>query len=390
MYKLKGMGLAKIDIYQSYLKMRYNRKLSPIKVQEKIVMELLSFLHKIKNLFLITLIASNISPCNALTPNHMKVIGQVVWAKGTVKAALPNAKPRRLARRSEVYEHDTLMSDPAGTGEIVFTDNSVLSLRENSIVQIDKYTYNKGAAPGKDTFVANVAKGGFRTVTGAISKNNPGGYKATTPVAIIGVSGTRYSIYFDPAKNDMAAKLDQGAISISNPQGQVTLQKCSGGGSCVNQVYAQVKGPDVAPVTVTQEPAVFKVEPPLTTTNGFPDSGATSTTTESSPSSTDTGTDTSTDTGTDTSTDTDTGTDTGTDTSTDTGTDTSTDTGTDTSTDTGTDTSTATSTGTSTDTSTGTGTGTATSTDTGTDTNTTTTKSPQKNTPTTVGSFCIN
>ncbi len=257
-------------------------------------MEILSFLRKIKNIFLIAILASHISPCDALASDQLKVIGQVVWAKGTVKAVLPNAEPRVLARRSEVYEHDTLTSDPAGTGEIVFTDNSVLSLRESSTVQIDHYNYNKGVAKGKDTFVMSVAKGGFRTVTGAISKNNPGGYKATTPVAIIGVSGTRYSIYFDAAKKSMAAKLDQGTIFISNPQGQIKLQRCMAGeGDCINHLYAQVRGRNVAPVIVKQEPAVFKVEPPLTTTNGFPDSGTTSPTTESSQPNTSTTTESS-------------------------------------------------------------------------------------------------
>ncbi|MCC2666428.1 MAG: hypothetical protein K0R24_470 [Gammaproteobacteria bacterium] len=265
-------------------------------------MDLLSFLRKIKNIFLITLIASHIPPCHAFTLDQPKVIGQVVWAKGTVKAALPNAEPRILARRSEVYEHDTLTSDSTSTGEIVFTDNSVLSLRENSTVQIDQYNYTKGAAPSKDTFVANVAKGGFRTITGAISKNNPEGYKANTPVATIGVSGTRYSVYFDPTKKNMAAKLDQGTIFISNSHGQITLKKCAEGGSCVNQVYAQVKGVNVAPVAVKQEPAVFKVEPPLTTTHGVPESGITSPTPEPSPSSTSTDTNTNTNTNTNTTT----------------------------------------------------------------------------------------
>jgi hypothetical protein len=201
-----------------------------------------------------------------------QIIGQVVWAKGTLKGTLPNAEARTLARRSAVYEHDTLMTDPTSTGEIVFTDDSVLTLREDSTVQIDKYKYGKGKAPNEDTFAINVVKGGFRTITGAISKNNPGGYVATTPVANIGVSGTAYSVYYNPAKKDMAAKLDKGGIVVSNSKGKVNLTKCppgqkkgDAGSGCVDSVYAQV-GENAAPQAVAQQPAAFNSEPPITAT----------------------------------------------------------------------------------------------------------------------------
>ena len=240
------------------------------------VMERLSFLSYIKFIFLIFISASTISLSYALMPAQPQIIGQVVWTKGTLKAALPSAAPRALARRSEIYQHDTLTTDASSSGEIVFTDNSKLSVREDSIIEIDQYRYSKGAAKDKDAFIVNVAKGGFRTITGAISKNNPGGYKATTPVATIGVSGTNYSVYFDPNKKTMAAKLNKGSIFISNQQGTVQLKKCSTdqqGKNCMNTVYAEVKGSDSAPTLLTEQPTVFDVEPPLTNT-AFPAAAA--------------------------------------------------------------------------------------------------------------------
>lgn len=234
-------------------------------------METFSFLkHTLFILFTLVLTAST-SVSYAVEPSHPG-IGRVVWVKGTLKAALPNTEARALVRSSAVYEHDTLMTDPASTGEIVFTDDSVLSLREDSTVQIDQYRYGKGTVPNNDTFVANVAKGGFRTITGAISKNNPGGYKATTPVATIGVSGTMYSVYFNHLKGTLAAKLDKGIIYISNAKGNLKLTKCASNelnSRCVNQIYAEVNGANIAPTAVPQQPTVFNAEPPLTAA-GFP------------------------------------------------------------------------------------------------------------------------
>src|SRR5579862_8762839 len=124
-----------------------------------------------------------------------QTIGQVVWVKNTLKAQLPNAEVRTLARRSAIYEHDTLTTDPNSSAEVEFTDDSSMALQENSSVTINQYSHGQGKPSGGDAFVVDVIKGGFRTVTGLISKNNPGGYKANTPVVTVGVMGTIYSLY---------------------------------------------------------------------------------------------------------------------------------------------------------------------------------------------------
>lgn len=235
-------------------------------------MESWSFLKYLVFIFFTLLLTTSTSLSYALQPTLPAIIGQVVWVKGTLKAALPNGETRLLVRRSAVYEHDKLMTEAASTGEVVFTDNSVLALREDSIVEIDHYRYGKDGSSHKDAFVANVAKGGFRTITGAISKNNPGGYKAVTPVATIGVNGTIYSVYFNRVKGTLAAKLDKGMISIANAKGTLQLTKCDANKNdtrCTNQIYAEVNGNNVAPTAVSQQPSVFNVEPPLTAT-AFP------------------------------------------------------------------------------------------------------------------------
>jgi hypothetical protein len=232
-------------------------------------MEARSLLKQMTFIFFTLLLMAGISQSYALDPALSQAIGQAVWVKGTLKAELPRAETRVLARRSAVYEHDTLTTDSTSTGEIVFTDNSVMTLRENSTIEIDKYRHGKSSPEKDDAFIVNVAKGGFRTITGAISKNNPGGYKAATPVATIGVSGTMYSVYFDPTKGSLAAKLGKGSIFISNQKGTLTLNKCNKSDkpeSCINRVYAEVSNSNTAPAAVSQQPAVFNAEPPLTAT----------------------------------------------------------------------------------------------------------------------------
>jgi hypothetical protein len=193
-------------------------------------------------------------------------IGQVVWVKGILKAVQPNASPRVLSRRSPIFEKDTLMTSDKSTGEIVFSDNSLLSLRENTTLQIAEYQYGAGNQPSKDTFTANIVKGGFRTITGAISKNHPEGYETKTPVATIGTLGTLYSVYINGGK--LYAKVDRGGIILTNSKGRVVLQRCSQQQKdkktpCVSNPYGYVSV-DSAPVSITSEPTIFTSDPSVT------------------------------------------------------------------------------------------------------------------------------
>ena len=195
-----------------------------------------------------------------------QTIGQVVWVKNNLKAQLPNAEVRTLARRSPIFEHDTLMTDPNSSAEIAFTDDSSLALQENSSVTISQYSHGQGKSSSSDAFVVDVIKGGFRTVTGLISKNNPGGYKANTPVVTVGVMGTIYSLYFNPKTSHSAVKIQSGSILVSNSLGEVRLTKCPADvPHCVEKLYAEINGRNAAPQAVAIEPAVFTSEPPLTT-----------------------------------------------------------------------------------------------------------------------------
>jgi hypothetical protein len=207
----------------------------------------------------------NMAPSFAETP----VVGLVVWVTGTMKAAMPNASPRSLSRRSPVYETDTITTDKGGAGEIVFLDNSIVSVRNDTTLQIAKYHYAKNAPAGNNTETLNLIKGGFRTITGAITKENPENYKTTTPVATIGVAGTVYSAYFDRSTKDLFTKLDSGRVFVSNTAGKITLSKSPATKSkCAVDMYSKVSS-DSAPIVLCDQPEIFLTDPPLIPV-GFP------------------------------------------------------------------------------------------------------------------------
>ena len=182
--------------------------------------------------------------------------GQVVWVKGSVSAMGANNVSRTLERRGVVYPQDTIVTDASGSGEIVFSDNTLLSISPDSKVKIEQYQYTHGAAPSQDKYIVNIAKGGFRTITGAIAKSNPNSYQVNTPVATIGVRGTQWGINIISGK--MYLKIEKGQIEIVTPKGKLILNKDT------DKLYAAIDMANPVPMLVNAfPPGVFSSEPDL-------------------------------------------------------------------------------------------------------------------------------
>jgi len=188
-------------------------------------------------------------------------VGQMVWVKGGVHAS-GEAGSRVLSRRSTVYEHDSITTDAGGSGEIVFSDTSLLTLRVGTAFSIDSYKFSKGNH-SDDHSTLSVAKGGFRTITGLISKSNPSGYQVNTPVATIGVRGTEYDVYCGSnlqdvnsnGQNGCAFALESGSIYVANSACQRDLDS--------SHRYAVAFSPSECPELVSHRPAAFNYLVPI-------------------------------------------------------------------------------------------------------------------------------
>ncbi len=151
------------------------------------------------------------------------VAAQVVWVKGMVQAISTDQKTRELHRRDLVHEQDILSTEAGGSGQIVFSDGTLFTLNESTKFKIDQYRYVKGDAK-QEKYVVSVLKGGFRTVTGLISKDAPDSYKVQTPVATIGVRGTEIVGYID-LKGHSAFAVPKGLADFKNEKGTFVLGK---------------------------------------------------------------------------------------------------------------------------------------------------------------------
>lgn len=119
----------------------------------------------------------------------------VILSVGKNSAQLPNQELRSLKRKSLIFQKDLVSTGSNGRLQLRFKDNSRVSLRPDTLFNVDEYQFNK-SDPSKGKSVYRLMKGGLRTITGAISDANVENYQIQTPIATIGVRGTHYSLFY--------------------------------------------------------------------------------------------------------------------------------------------------------------------------------------------------
>jgi hypothetical protein len=93
---------------------------------------------------------------------------------------------------SKLLAGDTLVTGAGGSLGIILRDDSTLSLGPESILVIEEFLFSP--AEGKLGFLARITRGTMAYVSGLIGKSAPGSARFETPVATIGIRGTRFAV----------------------------------------------------------------------------------------------------------------------------------------------------------------------------------------------------
>jgi len=116
--------------------------------------------------------------------------GMVVASRGEV-IALSNGGSRELKQGDFIYVADEIMTSNRSFAVLQFEDGAKVTVRPDTTLIIEQYLY---AGNDSDEATLNLVEGGLRVITGAMAKSNPENYKVRTPVALMGVRGTEFSI----------------------------------------------------------------------------------------------------------------------------------------------------------------------------------------------------
>ena len=155
-------------------------------------------------------------------------IGRVDEMVGAVTASRVDGTTVTLSKDSPVYQGDVLDTGAGAAVAIVFIDETEFSLGEDGRMVLDELIFDPTSLEGSSSF--SVIQGVFVFVSGEIAANNPDEMMVRTPVATIGIRGTKVAgkaaaegelntVTMMPEEGGQVA----GAITVSTQTGTVTL-----------------------------------------------------------------------------------------------------------------------------------------------------------------------
>lgn len=150
-----------------------------------------------------------------------EAVGTVESVKGAVTAIRADGSQVDLGAGDALYENDTLVSSADGSLGIVFADNSTMSMGGSARIVIDEMVYDPDSQSGSQLF--DVVQGAFVFASGYIGKSNPEDVQVRTPVATIGIRGTKYAVNVDQDDGEAHVTLFEGAVTVTNDAGQTIL-----------------------------------------------------------------------------------------------------------------------------------------------------------------------
>lgn len=116
----------------------------------------------------------------------------VVASRGEV-SAMSDGISRKLYQGDHVFVEDKITTENRSFVILQFVDGTKVTVRPDSVMFIESYSYINNE---EDETTLNLVSGGLRVITGAMAKSNPENYKVRTPVALMGVRGTEFSLFY--------------------------------------------------------------------------------------------------------------------------------------------------------------------------------------------------
>ena len=143
-----------------------------------------------KSLNRIFCILAGIILVSPLTAIGLDSSATVVVSRGVVNA-VSSDEERVLGQGDAVFVSDTVTTGDKSFAVLQFIDGAKVTVRPNSSMLVEEYVYT---GSDKDAAVLSLVEGGLRVITGAMAKSHPDNYKVKTPVALMGVRGTEFSV----------------------------------------------------------------------------------------------------------------------------------------------------------------------------------------------------
>jgi hypothetical protein len=191
--------------------------------------------------------------------------GRFLSVVGDVRVGREGAAQRAAQRAAQFYEGESIVTAAGSLAQLRMTDGALMSVRGDTEIKMERFSY-AGENDRNASFLMSVLKGGLRTITGVIGRQNRDRYRITTATVTLGVRGTDFEIVHVPqpmGSREVPAgtynRVYEGMTSIQNRAGVALLV------SRDQTAFAALQG-TVAPILVPPPAALFGRPTPLPVT----------------------------------------------------------------------------------------------------------------------------
>ena len=126
----------------------------------------------------------------AMAQPALESVGEVEFSHGAGIAQMPGQLPRTLGKGLALQEGERLSTADGATAIIRLRDGTRMTLRPNTEMIVQQYRFRQDA--GDNSMVIQLLRGGFRALTGLISKNSPNAARVQTASSTILIRGTDF------------------------------------------------------------------------------------------------------------------------------------------------------------------------------------------------------
>ncbi|NND59320.1 MAG: FecR domain-containing protein [Gammaproteobacteria bacterium] len=159
--------------------------------------------------------------------------GKVMFVYGKAFVMSADGNRAALTKGSTVQSGDTIVTSANGRVQLRMEDGGLLALKPQTEFVIEEFNFPASAggpvaATGEPRSFFALVKGGFRSITGAVGKNDKSDYRVRTPVATIGIRGTDYTAVLcsagcDNMQNGLYVGVTDGGVVLQNSGGALNL-----------------------------------------------------------------------------------------------------------------------------------------------------------------------
>ncbi|MBU1639926.1 MAG: FecR domain-containing protein [Proteobacteria bacterium] len=149
-------------------------------------------------------------------------VARIAALRNQAMATNVSGEKRALQVRDALYEGDTIVTGTKARLQLLFTDNTIISLGRATTFVINDYLWQPDTQTGK--FHSEVKEGIFRVMGGKLTKVAPQNFTTKTPAATIGIRGSMYAGVV-AGENLSVVFLGGTGIVVSNEFGSVEIPK---------------------------------------------------------------------------------------------------------------------------------------------------------------------